>query len=104
MREKHELERGVIWEKCLKISSKEEGYTRINFTKPIKEDSTGRTRNVSRINLCNNCYEELKQILETFIGNSFVEKSNVNSEKEELIKIRKEIIETKTSSQKKTIK
>ena len=53
MREKHELERGVICEKCLKVSSKEEGYTRINFPKPIKEDSTGRTRVVSRMNLCN---------------------------------------------------
>lgn len=101
MREKHELERGVICEKCLKVSSKEEGYTRINFLKPIKEDSTGRTRVVSRMNLCNECYEQLKQILETFIGKSFIEKSDMNSEKEELKKIRKEKIETQNNHSKK---
>lgn len=103
MREKHELERGIICEKCLKTSFKKE-YTRISFTKPIPEDTTGRTRVVSRMNLCNKCYEELKLILETFVGKSFVEKVDVNKEKEELKKIRKEIMETKNNHPKEKIK
>ena len=38
MRENHELDRGVICEKCLKIVSKEE-YIRLNFNKPIPEEA-----------------------------------------------------------------
>lgn len=56
------------------------------------------------MNLCNKCYEELKLILETFIGKSFVEKVDVNKEKEELKKIRKEIMETKNNHPKEKIK
>lgn len=76
MRENHELERGIICEKCLNHATKEKGYTRVNFTKPIKEDSTGKTKSINRINLCDNCYNELIKLIEEFTGKPFLEKTN----------------------------
>lgn len=93
MREKHELDRGVICEKCLKVASKKD-YIRINFNKPIIGDSTGTTKVISRMNLCNECYEELKVLLESFTGKKFVEKDNNISKKEELQKLRDKMVET----------
>ena len=94
MREKHELERGIICEKCLKIASKKD-YIRSSFNKPIIGDSTGATKVISRMNLCSECYEELKGLLETFTGRDFIEKEDNISKKEKLEKIRDEIIGNK---------
>ena len=88
MREKHELEKGVICESCLEIARKEEGYTRIRFERPLPKDTTGVTKTISRMNLCNNCYMEFKKIIETFIGRKFEEISDVKVQKEELKKLR----------------
>lgn len=98
MRENHELDRGIICEKCLKIVSKEE-YIRLNFNKPIPEDTTGRTKVVSRINLCNECYEELKVLLESFTGRKFIEKVDVTSKKEELKRLRDKMLDTQNQQQ-----
>lgn len=63
MRVSHELERGVICERCLNITTKEMGYKRIQISTPIKEDSTGRIKHIDRMNLCNECYEEYKSLI-----------------------------------------
>ena len=63
MRVSHELERGVICERCLKITTKEMGYKRIQISTPLKEDSTGRIKYIDRMNLCTECYEEYKSLI-----------------------------------------
>lgn len=91
MREKHELEHGVICEKCLDIVTKE-NYTRIRFAKPIVEDTTGKEKIVSRMNLCNSCYEEYKKVTAMFVGREFIEYENNSSKIEKLNQLRNELI------------
>lgn len=98
MRERHELERGIICEKCLNFASKKE-YTRINFIKPIAEDSTGMTKVVSRMNLCNDCYEEFKEVIESFTGKKFLEKNDTKQKKDELKRLRDEIIKNQNNEE-----
>ena len=98
MRENHELPKGVVCEKCLKIVSKEE-YTKINFSKPVPEDTTGRTKVISRMNLCDDCYEQLKGLLEAFTGRDFVEKTDITAKKEELKNLRDKMINAKNEQQ-----
>ena len=63
MRVSHELPKGVVCEKCLQVTTKEMGYKRIQVLTPIKEDSTGRYKNIHRMNLCDRCYEEYKHLI-----------------------------------------
>ena len=62
MRLNHELDRGVICEKCEQVVYKG-NYKRINTLDPLVEDTTGRCKNIHRLNLCNKCYTEYKDLL-----------------------------------------
>ncbi len=72
MREKHELEHGVICECCLKHAYKG-NYTRIAYLRSDVLDSTGVAKTIGRMNLCNNCFEEYTKIVECFIGRNIEE-------------------------------
>ena len=65
MRRQHELNRGVICEKCLHIVTKTD-YKRITTNEPIVSDSTGMFKVVCRINLCNNCYDKYAKLVDEF--------------------------------------
>lgn len=75
MREKHEIEKGIICERCLTIAKKGH-YTCIRYMRPILEDTTGANKTFSRMNLCDECFEEYKKIIEMFTGYKFIEKAN----------------------------
>ena len=62
MRVSHELERGVICEKCEEVAYKG-GYKRIATMTSIVEDTTGRFKTIHRMNLCNKCYKEYRELL-----------------------------------------
>lgn len=102
MRQKHELEKGVICEKCLGTFSKERGYTRVKFEKPVPESSTGVSKSISRMNLCNNCYEEFKKVIEEFTGKSFLDTNNINQKKEELKRLKETMIKSQYEQQNET--
>ena len=91
MREKHELEKGIVCEKCLDVVTNKQ-YTRIQYSKPIVSDTTGRNIIVSRMNLCNKCFDEYKSMIETFTGRKFEERL---SKKEQLKNLREQIINAK---------
>jgi len=74
MRERHELEHGVVCERCLDIVYNKQ-YTRIQYSKPVINDTTGKVRYISRMNLCNKYFEEYKNMIETFTGRKFEERS-----------------------------
>lgn len=76
MREKHECERGVICERCLKLVYKG-NYTRIQYSRSVVDDTTGTTKTISRMNLCNDCFDEYKDLIEIFTGRTF--KENIDS-------------------------
>ena len=65
MRTRHELDKGVICEKCLHIVTKK-NYKRITTNQPILSDTTGRFKVVYRINLCNNCYDKYAKLVDEF--------------------------------------
>ena len=65
MRTRHELDKGVICEKCLHIVKNKE-YKRITTNQPILSDTTGRFKVVYRINLCNNCYDKYAKLVDEF--------------------------------------
>ena len=65
MRPSHELKSGVICEKCLHIVTKK-GYKRITTNEPIVSDTSGRSKVVYRINLCNQCYDEYTKLVDEF--------------------------------------
>lgn len=67
MRVNHELERGVICEKCNKVVYKG-NYVRIQTLEPIVEDTTGRCKTINRINLCRECHKEYKQMIKILLG------------------------------------
>ena len=67
MRERHELEHGVVCECCLRHVYKG-NYTRIAYLKNDVLDSTGIFKTIGRMNLCNNCFEEYTKFLECFMG------------------------------------
>lgn len=83
MREKHEIEKGIICERCLAIVQKGY-YTSIRYVRPVVEDTTGVNRTISRMNLCNECFEEYKKIIEAFTGNKYIEKENQESKVKKL--------------------
>lgn len=91
MRESHELEHGIICEKCLCIATKD-NYTRIQFSKPIPEDTTGRTKVIARVNFCNSCYEKFKKVTESFMGREFVEYENKLDKIDKLNQLREQLI------------
>lgn len=66
MRTQHELNKGVICEKCLYIANKGE-YKRINVLESITNDTTGRYKTINRINLCNQCYKDMEELMHNFI-------------------------------------
>lgn len=66
MRKKHELDRGIVCERCRCIATKMQ-YKRITVTVPVIEDTTGRTRNLNRVNLCNKCYKEYENPMKNFL-------------------------------------
>lgn len=66
MRISHELEKGVICERCLKHVTKE-NYKRTVTQKPNVNDTTGSCKIIYRLNLCNDCYEEYKELVNKFI-------------------------------------
>jgi len=94
MRERHELERGVICERCLDTAYKKQ-YTRIQYTKPVIDSSTGESKNINRINLCNKCFEEYKIMMEAFTGRKF-EEVDFSKKKQELISLREQMISAKS--------
>lgn len=65
MRRQHELESGVICEKCLRIVTKKD-YKRITTIEPIASSTTGLTKTVYRINLCNQCYDKYSKLVDEF--------------------------------------
>ena len=67
MRPPHELDSGVICEKCLHISTKK-SYKRITTNEPVVSDTTGRCKVVHRMNLCNQCYDEYIKLVDEFCG------------------------------------
>jgi hypothetical protein len=67
MRIQHELEKGVVCERCLKHTTKEEGYKRINASTPIVEDSTGKYKVIHRMNLCASCYKDYREMINKFV-------------------------------------
>ena len=69
MRVSHELDKGIVCEKCNKVSTKESGYKRINVLEPIVEDSTGRYKTIHRMNLCRKCYGSYKELLKRHFTN-----------------------------------
>lgn len=83
MREKHEIEKGIICERCLAIVQKGH-YTSIRYVRPVLDDTTGVNRTISRMNLCNECFEKYKKYVEAFTGNKFVEKENEESKTKKL--------------------
>lgn len=68
MRVAHELEKGVVCERCLKHTTKEDGYKRINVLSPVVEDTTGKYKTIYRMNLCKDCYKEYFRWLNNFIA------------------------------------
>lgn len=78
MRQEHELPKGVICERCLNIVEKG-NYTTVKFFRPVMYDNTGVQKIISRINLCNDCYEEYKKITESFTNRTFVEDEDKKS-------------------------
>ena len=73
MRVNHELEKGIVCEKCNKISYKGD-YVRINVLEPIVEDSTGRYKTIHRMNLCRKCYGSYKELLKRHFTNKVGER------------------------------
>ena len=69
MRRQHELDSGVICEKCLHIVTKK-NYKRITVNEPVVSDTTGRFKVVYRINLCNQCYDEYIKLVDEFCTRS----------------------------------
>lgn len=67
MRRPHELKSGVVCEKCLHIVAKKD-YKRILTNEPIVSDTTGRSKTIYRINLCNQCYEEYIKLVNKFFN------------------------------------
>ena len=66
MRPKHELERGIICEKCLKHSYKGH-YKRIKTETAKIESTTGEYYIIHRLNLCNKCFEEYTNLINEFL-------------------------------------
>ena len=62
MRVSHELSKGVVCEKCKSIVFKGD-YKRINTLVPVLEDHTGRYKTIYRLNLCNRCYIDYKELI-----------------------------------------
>ena len=93
MRERHELEHGVVCERCLDIVYNKQ-YTRIQYSKPVVDDTTGRVKFISRMNLCNKCFGEYKNMIETFTGRKF-EEHLISQKKEALLNLRNEMINVK---------
>lgn len=94
MRKRHEIENGIICERCLCIAKKG-NYTTVKFFKPIIEDTTGRTEIISRMNLCNDCYNEYKKMTEFFTGRNFIEKQSNRKKIESLSMLREQLINLK---------
>ena len=78
MRVQHELEKGIICERCLEHVTKE-NYKRINVSKAIIEDTTGRFKVIHRVNLCQSCYNDYRKLV-----NDFIERGEYNSTREVL--------------------
>lgn len=66
MRRGHELEKGIICERCKRIFYKG-NYISIKYLEPILEDNTGRYKTINRHNLCKKCYSEYEYIIHEFI-------------------------------------
>ena len=91
MREKHEFEKGVICERCLKMALKGE-YTRIQYSRSVVDDTTGATKIFSRMNLCNDCFNEYKNLIESFIGRIFKENVDARTNLEYLKQLRDQML------------
>ena len=91
MREKHECERGVICERCLKLVYKG-NYTRIQYSRSVVDDTTGTTKTISRMNLCNDCFDEYKDLIEIFTGRTFKENIDSRTNLEYLKQLREQML------------
>lgn len=69
MRNRHELEHGVLCESCGKHCIKGE-YTSIRHITPIIEDTTGRYKTIDRFNFCNKCYNKYMKFMKDFAKRS----------------------------------
>lgn len=67
MRNKHELSRGVVCERCLCTVLKVE-YRRVTTVSPIVDDNTGKCKTINRLNLCGKCYAEYKKLVKNFVA------------------------------------
>lgn len=69
MRDKHELEHGIICESCGKHCKKGD-YISIKHVAPIIEDTTGRNKTIDRFNFCNKCYNNYMKFMKNFAKRS----------------------------------
>lgn len=91
MREKHECEKGIICERCLGLALKGH-YTRIQYSRPVVDDTTGATKMISKMNLCNDCFNDYKNLIESFIGRSFKENVDSRTNLESLKQLREQML------------
>ena len=66
MRQAHELERGIICEKCFKTAYKGY-YKRIKVETALTTSTTGEYKIINRMNLCDNCYKQYCSIVNSFL-------------------------------------
>ena len=57
MRQRHEIVKGIICERCHTITPPKK-YFRIIVAQPIISDTQGKVKYIERTNLCENCYNE----------------------------------------------
>jgi len=69
MRRQHELERGIVCEKCRKIAHKG-FYKRIKVETAITTSTTGENKVIYRMNLCDSCYDQYCSIILKFLDSA----------------------------------
>lgn len=56
MRKRHELEKGIVCERCKQKANKPD-YISIASREPLLNDTTGKLKTIDRMNLCKSCYK-----------------------------------------------
>lgn len=67
MRKAHELDKGIVCEKCGKITYKGK-YIAVMHIKSVELDSTGRRETIDRFNLCDECYKIYRKLIYRFMN------------------------------------
>ena len=67
-RPRHELERGVVCNKCKRRVKKSDGFKRITTFEPIVADTTGKYITTGKLLLCNDCFELYKSIIASWVN------------------------------------